>query len=135
MNYVECRRLIPDFPEYEISTSGKVYSLKYGKCVELRPGLNSAGYLNVNLYKDKKRKTFTVHQLVRKAFLSEHKCTEINHLNGVKTDNRLCNLQPVTRTENLQHAWDTGLRPRTHVRGSAHGNWRPDSRRSKAASR
>lgn len=34
---------------------------------------------------------------------------EINHINGVKSDNRICNLEPVTPRENMRHAVDTGL--------------------------
>lgn len=36
----------------------------------------------------------------------------INHINGIKTDNRLNNLELVTNQENCQHAWDTGLQSR-----------------------
>jgi transposase len=54
-----------------------------------------------------------LHALVALAFLGPRPTDkhEVNHLNGVKTDNTVENLQWVTRSENIKHAFDTGLKP------------------------
>lgn len=71
----------------------------------LKPG-DCRGYLIVNLNPDG---TIAVHRLVALTFLTNRRET-VNHKNGIKTDNRLCNLEWVTRTENQLHAVRTGLR-------------------------
>jgi len=80
---------------------------------------NSNGYSNVGFYRDGKRRTYKVHRLVALAYLPlvEGK-TIINHKNGIKTDNRVENLEWTTHKENTSHAFKLGLQ--TVVRGDAH---------------
>jgi len=106
----EIWREIPGYEGYyEVSDQGRVRSLdrKVGnrllKGKYLKPGLNNS-YKDVNLSLNNKRKTFRVHQLVAMAFLN-HKpdgtmkvC--VDHLNNIKTDNRLENLQLISNREN-----------------------------------
>lgn len=69
----------------------------------LKPGLGGHGYYTVCLSKMGKQKTFVVHQLVAMTFLEYTPCgyqLVIDHINDVKTDNRLENLQVVTQREN-----------------------------------
>jgi len=67
-------------------------------------------YEYVILSKNKKTRKKYVHQLVAEAFIPnpENK-PQINHINGIKTDNRLENLEWVTRSENMQHAYRNNL--------------------------
>jgi hypothetical protein len=64
---------------------------------------NRGGYLFVALYKNKQRFDYKIHQLVAMAFL-DHKINGNvlvpNHINGIKTDNRACNLEVVSHREN-----------------------------------
>lgn len=88
------------------SKNGMFYAEKI-----LTNNINNHGYMRVNLWKNKISKMRLVHQLVADAFLpkKEGANTDINHINGIKTDNRLCNLERCTRSHNLKHAYRLGL--------------------------
>ena len=80
----------------------------------------SADYYRVTLSKNNEQHRFTVHGLVAMTFLGD--CPDgkqINHIDGVKTNNRADNLEYVTSSENQQHAYDTNLRipPRGETQG------------------
>lgn len=104
---------------YEVSSLGNLKSLDrvkgmYGqlknyKGRDLKPNSNK-GYLKQILHKDGERKYAQVHRLVAIAFLPnpENK-QEVNHKNGIKTDNRVDNLEWVTTSENQKHAYISGL--------------------------
>ena len=68
------------------------------------------GYPSFDFFKNGKQKNFYVHRLVALNFIPnpENK-KEVNHINGIKTDNRAINLEWVTPKENIRHAWNTGL--------------------------
>ena len=68
-------------------------------------------YLQVVLYdENKKGKTFKVHKLVAQAFIPNvDNKPQINHINGIKTDNRAENLEWVSDVENKRHAINNGL--------------------------
>lgn len=88
---------------YEVSNYGRVYShYKGGKFLKGRP--QREGYLQVALYKDGKGKNYSVHRLVGEAFIpNPFDLPEINHLNEVKTDNRVENLQWCLSIENVNY--------------------------------
>jgi len=77
------------------------------------------GYLTVRLSKNQKGKNITVHRLVAEAFLDnpENKIT-VNHINGIKNDNNLINLEWATYKENNNHAYENGLN--TRLKGKDH---------------
>jgi hypothetical protein len=94
---------IPGFENYMVSDQGRVWSKRNE--IVLKFGVNDRGYYRVTMSVSNKRVTYSVHQLVMLAFVGE--CPEgheVNHINGVKTDNRLENLEYVTRSENMLHA-------------------------------
>jgi len=91
---------------YRISEAGKIVQerIRYTK-----PGF--FGYLSISLIFEGKTKTCSVHRLVATSFIpNPENLKEINHKNGIKTDNRVDNLEWCTRSHNMQHAWDTGLK-------------------------
>jgi hypothetical protein len=92
---------------YEVSTLGNIRS----KLKILKPFLNSRGYLYVNLCKDGKRKTISIHRLVAQAFIINiNNKPQINHIDGIKTNNISTNLEWTTNAENTQHAYDNQLK-------------------------
>lgn len=81
---------------------------------------NTNGYLQVLLTKDGVKIPSRVHRLVADAFIpnpENKRC--VNHKNGIKTDNRVENLEWVTSSENARHAVQTGLKKRGHERKDA----------------
>jgi len=99
---------IPGFDDYEISRIGEVRHKTRRKVLKTRS--HPDGYLQFVLYCNKKPKTVGLHRLMALAFLPNPKNKpQVNHKNGVKVDNRICNLEWVTLSENRQHAYDFGL--------------------------
>lgn len=115
---------------YQVSNLGNVKSLareKYGNGksilkvqeIILRPGMNDKGYYYVALNKDSKAKSCAVHRLVAETFIERIDGKKfVNHINAIKSDNRVENLEWCTHMENMQHAHKLGLIP--YKRGVKH---------------
>lgn len=102
------------FEDYHVSNLGRVKRVKNGwaiaaeRIMKLNPTEN--GYLHVTLKQDGESATLKVHRVVARAFIGEIPEGQfVNHVNGVKTDNRAANLEYVTASENMRHAMTTGL--------------------------
>lgn len=106
----EIWRDIVGYEGYQVSNCGRVRSFKSGEPRILKPIDNGGSYLIVNLYRDGKGKIQLVHRLVAAAFIPNPESkSEINHINGIKNDNRAENLEWSTHSENQCHAYATGL--------------------------
>jgi len=116
---------IPNFDRYECSSDGEIRSLNYknsGKIKILKPALSDDGYFKtVLLRNDGKYKTITVHRMITLSFLGKRqKGKEVNHVDGNKQNNHISNLEYVTRSENMKHAFRMNLiQP---LKGAANGS-------------
>lgn len=107
---------------YEIDTEGNVYSNKQRKERKLKPqraSQSKKGYFQVRLFTNEypKGRLQYVHRLVYETFIGEiPEGKEIDHINNDSTDNRLDNIQLLTRRENLtkftEEKWGNSLRKR-----------------------
>ena len=98
---------IKGFENYTIDTLGNVFNSK-GK--KLKYYKSKSGYLSVTLYRKGKNKKFRVHRLVALAYIKKPiNKNQVNHKNGIKTDNKVENLEWCSAKENIAHARLTGL--------------------------
>lgn len=90
---------------YMVSNTGKIYSFYKNK--ELKQTINDRGYKAVSLCKDGVRKVREVHRIVAETFINNliSGYAEVNHKDGIKTNNNVANLEWVTKGDNLRHAY------------------------------
>lgn len=87
---------------YLVSDSGQVWSIRRRRA--LKPAIDKYGYEKVGLFDGHKLHTRTVHKLVAQAFIpNPHNLPSVNHINEVKTDNRVVNLEWVSIADNDNH--------------------------------
>ncbi|MBR2212859.1 MAG: HNH endonuclease [Eubacterium sp.] len=118
VNYLEVCNIINDSVVYNIrphmyyiSNYGRVYS--YNIHDFLRPSLDHNGYVVYNLkLASGKNRMCKAHRLVAKSFfpVPDMDNLQVNHKDGIKTNNFIHNLEWMTSKENIHHAIETGLR-------------------------
>ena len=102
---------IEEFEKYQISSYGRVKSLKNNKESILKPVIKCGGYVGLHFYKNKKHYNVLVHQLVANAFiLNPENKPQVNHIDGNKLNNKVTNLELVNESKNKKGAEqrDTG---------------------------
>ena len=97
----------PQDPRIKVSNKGNVVSYKRGGCCPYKVGHTHDGYQRVKA----SRQSQLVHRMVADTWIpNPNNYREVNHINGDKDDNRVENLEWVSHSENMRHAYRTGLK-------------------------
>ena len=94
------------YSNYEVSNLGRIKTFNWkgsGRESILKPALDKSGYLRTVLKGDNGiSKTIKVHRVILNTFKPQNNFLEVNHINGIKTDNRAENLRYITQSDNLK---------------------------------
>ena len=98
---------IEDF-DYEINSQGEVRRISNKKVKKSH--IRKSGYVSVQLCLNTIKRSFYLHRLLATYFIPNIDNKQfVNHINGIKHDNRLCNLEWVSHSENMIHGFKNGL--------------------------
>ena len=106
-------RKIKGYKNFSVSDSGEVRNDATSHI--LKPWIATGGYLNVALCENGNKETKRVHRLVAETFIpNSNSVLQVNHIDGDKHNNRADNLEWITKSENMNHAYRTGLQSKVH---------------------
>ena len=120
MNKVKEKEIIPcSCPKGGIYSDGTVFSKMLNRFK--KPYLRN-GYLDTVIKEDGKWRNYRINRLVAEAFIpNPDNLPQVNHVDGIKTNDSAYNLEWVTDKQNKKHAWDTGLKiPSVQKKGEKH---------------
>ena len=101
---------VEEYPKYMINSNAILISMHHKIFKVIKPVLNTYGYHTACLAAKTFNNTVKIHRLVAKAFISNpNKYSQVNHIDGNKTNNNINNLEWCSAQQNMQHSWDTGL--------------------------
>lgn len=99
---------IPNFPGYTVNNLGQIITYKQNPSRVMKTWLQKSGYENIKLCKNNQTYHFLVHRLVAKLFIpNPDNLPEVNHINKIRNDNRVENLEWCTRLDNLYDSYST----------------------------
>lgn len=121
---------------YQASNYGQIKSCRRSKLMTIN--YSKLGYGRISMRKGGRLYTKNIHRLIIQAFLGEKPGYEVNHKDLNKANNRIENLEYVTRSQNMKHAYEMGARSLTvfnrisrQVAGTNHYNTGIENPRSK----
>lgn len=129
---MEVWRAVQEFPQYEVSTLGRIRNIKTRK--ERKPDMNSCGYGRLRLQVKGGNVRKFIHRCVAEAFLDRPEGKSVvDHIDGNRSNNALTNLRWTTQSENLLNGkvrksslpkniirYGRGYRWRVRVSGQVH---------------
>lgn len=93
---------------YQVNKLGEIKSVRGNKILKF--GKDGKGYCYVNLCINNQHHNYKIHRLVAETFiLNPENKPQVNHKNGIKSDNRVENLEWCTASENHLHAYIIGI--------------------------
>lgn len=99
---------IQGFPNYEISNYGNIKNIKSNRDMSI---INGGKYPTIGLHKNGNRYWYHIHVLVMETFYGPNiHGLEINHIDGNKRNNNINNLEYVSRSDNMKHAYRMNLK-------------------------
>jgi ribosome-binding protein aMBF1 (putative translation factor) len=97
---------------YYIDEMGIIYN-RFNKVCKIHISKN--GYCVVNFCVNYQTKQKYIHRIIAESFIpNPNKYKTVNHINGIKTDNRIENLEWLSLEDNLRHAFNHGLKNNEH---------------------
>lgn len=101
---------IKNYKDYFATKKGYIISKKLNKVRKLKEKFDRNGYKQVTLSNEGKLKTISVHRLIAETFIpNDNNLSQVNHKNGIKSDNRVENLEWCNGSQNINHALKSGL--------------------------
>lgn len=95
---------------YSINRNGRIYHIHKQRLLKIGSQAVTGSYPKVRLVKNSITKTYQLHRLIAIAFIPNKKgYTEINHIDGIKTNFDIMNLEWCDRPYNVKHAYNNGL--------------------------
>ena len=94
---------------YFVSSLGNFKSVKRNRVTEIHPFVQNRGYCQVGITRNGKKTNKTLHSIVAETFIGPRNGMEVNHKDGDKLNNSVNNLEYVTRSANMKHAFASGL--------------------------
>ena len=99
---------IQDFPKYEVNRHGQIRNAKTNRILKPK---NGHDYPTVTLYNHEGASDKKIHRVVAETFHDNtDPSLDVNHKDGCKTNSSADNLEWCTRSENIKHAYNTGLK-------------------------
>lgn len=91
---------------YKVFSDGTIISYTRKNPVVLNPCKTKQGYRRALFNVDGKKKSILIHRIIAKCFiLNPDNKPQVNHINGIKDDNRVINLEWATESENEKHSY------------------------------
>lgn len=107
-------RQIPEAPDYEINSSGEVCNRITGRV--FRGHRMTTGYRTVDLVVHGRKKKFLLHRILANLFIpNPNNLHEVNHKDRDRDNNSLENLEWVSPSQNIRHAFETGVGDRSAI--------------------
>lgn len=103
-------KVIEEYPNFSISSCGKIKRNSSGKILKTHRHKNGYEVINIKPNGRGSGKTLKIHRVVATAFIPNPlNKPQVNHKDGNKTNNNVSNLEWATPSENVKHAYDNGL--------------------------